>query len=329
MNAFDYARPSSLEDCVALLSEGSGATALLAGGTDILNAMKDRAESPARLVSLSGIAGLREIDADGDAIRMGAMATLSDVVAHAAIREHFPGLVKSVADINSPQLRNMATVGGNLCQKPRCWYYRAGYGPLGEMDGQPMAPEGDNRYHAVFGTTDRVFYVHPSSIAVALLALDGTVGIQGPGGATREVAIADFYRVPQSASESATVLEAGELVTHVTIPISGKRNAAYEVNQRQCVDWPLVQAVAAFDLESGTARNVRIALGHVAPVPWHASAAEQALEGKPVNAATAEACGEAATEGAKPLSGNAYKVQLAKVAVKRAVLAAAGQAVEG
>jgi xanthine dehydrogenase YagS FAD-binding subunit len=324
MNAFQYASPTNLDEAVALLAPEPGAVEILAGGTDLLNAMKDGVQTPVKVVSLRNIADLRGIQADGNQARIGAMTTLSELIAHPALNEHFPALVTAARNIHSPQLRAMATLGGNLCQRPRCWYYRSGYGLLGQLDGKPLAPDGDNRYHAIFGGGP-AYYVHPSSLAPALVALDAVATVRGANGQSRDVPLGEFYKVPQNENERETVLAPNELVTHVTVPVKGLKSATYEVKHRQCVEWPLAEAVVAFTLDGNTARDVRVVLGHVAPKPWPATKAAEALEGQAITPETAAKAGEAAADGASPLSQNAYKVQLVKVAVKRAALAAAGQ----
>jgi xanthine dehydrogenase YagS FAD-binding subunit len=289
--------------------------------------MKDGVAAPAKLVSLKDVPELKGIEVAGDRVRIGAMCNLADLIGNDAIQQHFPAVVTAAKDIKSPQVRNMGTVGGNLCQRPRCWYYRNGMGLLPEHNGEPLVPQGDNRYHAIFGTGP-AYFVHPSSLAPAFMALDATVAIRGADGQSREVSLAEFFRAPQNENERETVLQPNELLTHVTVPIKGLKNATYEVKHRQCVDWPLAEAVVAFTLDGNTAKDVRVVLGHVAPTPWKAPKAAQALEGQEVNDASAAKAGEAAADGANPLSNNAYKVQLVKVAVKRAALAAAGKPVE-
>lgn len=327
MNTFTYAHPKSVDEALALLSANPGEAEVLAGGTDLVNAMKDGIASPQRVVSLKDVAELRGVQADGQSVRIGAMTRLNEITRHDAIKQQFPALADAASSIKSTQLRNMATVGGNLCQRPRSWYYRLGYGLLEENEGTKLAQDGDNRYHAIFGGGP-AYYVHPSSLAPVYIALDAVVTLRGPNGQTRDVPVAEFFRMPTQDNPQCTVLAPNEIVSQVTIPAKGLKNAHYGIKQRQCVDWPLVEAAVAFALEGDTARNAKVVLGHVAPTPWAAQKAAQALEGKVVNAETAAQAGEAAADGASPLSRNAYKVQLVKVAVKRAALAAAGKPVE-
>jgi xanthine dehydrogenase YagS FAD-binding subunit len=234
-------------------------------------------------------------------------------------------LQEVASEAASPQIRNLATLGGNLCQRPRCWYFRAGYGLLARNEkGESLVPQGDNRYHAILGNEGPAYYVHPSTIAPVLIALQAKLGIHGPKG-PRQIPAAEFFRIPKSEDEHENVLQPNEIITEVTIPPpGGVKTGSYEVRHREVFDWPLASAAVALTLNGKTVRAARIVLGHVAPVPWPAPEAEQALTGKTVSAETALAAAEAAVAKAKALSRNAYKIQLTRVAVKRAILQAAG-----
>jgi xanthine dehydrogenase YagS FAD-binding subunit len=320
MKSFEYASPSDVESAVGLLSDRFGEVELLAGGTDLVTSMKQGLVAPKRLVSLKAIRGLQGIEVSGDTVRVGAMTPLVDVAENAKIREEFPSLVQAIEGIASPQIINMGTIGGDLCQRPRCWYYRQGFGLFGQMDGKSLIPEGDNRYHAIFDNAGPAYFVHPSSLAPALIALGATLEIAGPKSKTRQVAVAEFFRTPKTAEERENVLESNELVTQVSIPAKGLANATYEIRPRQGLDWPLVAAAVSLPKNGGAAE---IVLGHVAPVPWRVPKAAAVLAGRVPDADLAARAGDAAAEGATPLSGNAYKVRLVKTAVKRAILAAA------
>jgi len=222
------------------------------------------------------------------------------------------------------QLQAMGTVGGELLQRPRCWYYRAGFGLLALKKGTSRVLSGDNRYHAILGNEGPAYFVHPSSLAPALIALGARVRIVGSDG-EREVALEDLYRTPVQEGEREAALEWSEILTDILIPDPGAaRNATYEVRQREALDWPLAAAAVALRIDGGTIRSARVVLGHVAPTPIVASAAGAALEGQPFGEEAAEKAGAAAVEGARALSDNGYKIQLAKVAVKRAILRAGG-----
>lgn len=325
MNRFEYASPETIESAVQLLDRDSLA---LAGGTDLLSLMKDGVVKPSRLVSIKEIPDLRGIKASGSGgLEIGALTTVEEILDSPEIRDGYPALHQAAQGIRSAQIQSVGTVGGDLCQRPRCWYFRNGFGLLAEHDGKSMVVDGDNRYHAILGNAGPAYFVNPSSFAPALVALSARLRLAGPG-ASRDVSVADFFRSPSREGESEFVLAANELVTHISLgSTAGANSATYEVRQKEALDWPLAAAAAVLDMNGDTVSAARIVLGHVAPTPWPAPAAEQAIVGKKVSAETAEAAGRAAIQGARPLSRNGYKVQLAQVAVKRAILRAAGMEV--
>lgn len=323
MNSFEYTRPATLEEAIGRLAAEWGETEILAGGTDLITCLKQGLVTPKRLVSLAGIESLRGVKVDGGTLRVGAMTTLLDFANDAQVQANFPALVTAVKGIGSPQTMGVGTVGGDLCQRPRCWYFRNGNGLLAMASGRSLVPEGDNRYHAIFHKGGPAYFVNPSSLAPGLIALGATLTIAGPTG-VRELPVADLYRAPQAEGERETTLTPAEIITQINIPVSGLRNGTYEVRHRQGLDWPYVTASVAFRLDGGKASDAKVVLGHVAPTPYIAQAAAQALEGQTIDEATAHRAGEAAIQGATPLSRNAYKVQMAKTAVKRAIFAAAG-----
>lgn len=324
MPPFEYARPSTIDEAIALLTRGAEP---LAGGTDLLSLMKSRIVTPKRLVSLAGIENLRGIRWEGGAARIGAAVTLDALAADPQVARGFPSLVQAVEGILSPQVRAMGTVGGDLCQRPRCWYFRNGFGLLARHEGKSLVPQGDNRYHAIFGNEGPAAFVSPSSLAPALVALGAEVEMRA-GKETRVVPVAEFFRAPAAETEREIALPAGAIVTTVRVPDSaGRANATYEVRAHESLDWPLAAAAVSLELQGSVVRDARVVLGHVAPVPWPAPAAERALVGKTVTVESARVAGAAAVAGAKPLSRNAYKVRLAAVAVERAVLRAAGKGV--
>ncbi len=331
MKNFTYYRPKSAEQAVGLLDAQWGRTELLAGGTDLLDLQKEYIAQPDKVVSLGGIDRLpagppfAEIFQAKGGTLIGAGTKLADIAAHKELRHSMPALTTAAGDVGGPQIRNMGTLGGNLCQRNRCWYFRDEHVSCLLKGGDKcFALDGENRYHAVFAKGHPCVIVHPSTLAPPLIALGAIASVLGPRG-LREIELAKFFRAPAKAGDREHVLAPNEMVLWVNIPDSLKRNASYEVRHKQSYDWPLVQAAVAFDVDGGKARNVRIVLGHVAPTPHVAEAAAKAIEGKEVTEATAAAAGEAATEGARPLSQNAYKVKLIAVAVKRALLTAAGQ----
>lgn len=324
MQAFEYAQPTTTGEALELLGSRWGETEILAGGTDLLSLMKNYVAAPKRVVSIAGIGELRGIRATAEGLRIGALVTLEELLVNREAGRRYPALAAAAEGVTSPQIRNMGTVGGDLCQRPRCWYFRNGFGLLArDEQGRALVPAGDNRYHAIFGHQDRAYFVHPSSLAPALIVLGARAKITGPSG-QREMALQEFFRVPQNDSERENVLAPNEILTEILIPKAseGVRNATYEVRQKEALDWPLATASVALAISGGRIESARIVMGHVAPVPWPAQEAETWLAGKALNEETAAQAGEAAVGGASPLSGNRYKVQLARVAVKRALLAA-------
>jgi xanthine dehydrogenase YagS FAD-binding subunit len=325
MQRFEYASPTTKEQAVALLGKSWGETEVLAGGTDLLSLMKDFIVTPKRLVNIKGIAELqRVVTPRNGSANIGALASIEQLID--VLGRGFPAITDAAKGITSPQIRNMGTVGGDLCQRPRCWYYRAGFGLLAKGEnGEPLVPNGDNRYHAVLGNDGEAKFVNPSSLAPALIALNAKIKIFGPSG-EREVAADKFFVTPKSDGAREYDLQPNEIVTWITIPPTlGVRSATYEVRQREALDWPLAAASVALTLDAAKkVKAARIALGHVAPTPWLASEAAEYLVGKTINEEVAAEAGKIALAQAKPLSRNAYKVQLARVAVKRAIMQAAG-----
>lgn len=328
MRSFEYASPLNKKDAVGLLAEKPGGTAVLAGGTDLLSLMKDDVVSPERVVSIKSIDELRGISYDASqGLRIGALATLDELMADAKVRQEYSSLIHAADGVRSPQIQNMGTVAGDLCQRPRCWYFRSGYGLLAVYNEKSMVVEGDNRYHAILGNSGPAYFVNPSSLAPALIALGAYVKIFGTSG-ERNIPLEKFYRNPKSEREREYDLAADEIVTDILVPpVTGRRTATYEVRQREALDWPLAAAAVSLEMSGDRVKSARVVLGHVAPTPWVSSDAEKALKGKTPDEATAARAGEAAVKGAKPLSMNAYKIRLARVAVKRAVLRATGKEV--
>ena len=326
MKAFAYVKAAGEKQAVAALSAPGGKALPLAGGMDLIGLMKDYVAQPDRLVSV------KELDASitkasGGGLRIGAAMTLADLVAHADARRMYPALTDAAAEVGTPQIRNVGTVGGNLNQRPRCWYFRnEEFNCLKKGGSRCFAVDGENQYHAIFGGGP-CHIIHPSSLAVPLIALDARFRIFGPAG-EREVAAAEFYQMPDKNLLGETILGPSELLTHVILPAPGQtRNATYEVRFKQSHDWPLAIASVALALQGQNVRTARIVMGAVAPVPWRSSQAETALTGKRLTEQVAMEAADAAVANAKPMSQNAYKVQIARTAVKRAILKAAGMKV--
>ena len=302
-----------------------GDTEILAGGTDLVTSLKQGLVAPKRLVNLKGIASLNGIEATGDTIRIGATTPLVDVLENDRVKKEFPAIIQAIEGIGSPQIINMGTIAGDLCQRPRCWYYRQGFGLLGELGGKSLIPDGDNRYHAIFGNEGPAYFVCPSVLAPALIVLGATLDIVGPNSKSRQVPVAEFFRIPKTASERENVLAANEVITRISIPVRGLSNATYEVRQRQGLDWPLVAAAVAFGGKGDD--KPQIVLGHVAPAPWAGQKPRRCKLAKLTDAS----CWPLEPARRQPKGPNRsaktrYKVQLVKTAVKRAILAAADKA---
>ena len=325
MKSFAYVKAAGEKQIVAALAAPGGRALPLAGGMDLLGLMKDYVAQPDRLVSVKGLDASISKGAGG--LRIGAAVTLADLAVHADARRMYPALTDAAAEVGTPQIRNAGTVGGNLNQRPRCWYFRnEEFHCLKKGGSRCFAVDGENQYHAIFGDGP-CHIVHPSSLAVPAIALDARFRLVGPAG-EREVPAADYYQMPDRNLMGETVLGASEILTHVILPAPGQtRNATYEVRFKQSHDWPLAMASVALSMQGQNVRAARIVMGAVAPVPWRASSAETALAGKRLSEQVAMQAADEAVAAAKPMSGNAYKVQIARTAVKRAILKAAGMKV--
>lgn len=328
MRAFEYTSPKTREEVIPLLGRNWGEVEVLAGGSDLLSLMKDEITTPTRLVNIKEIADLRGVTrGPGPGLRFGALITLAEIGANEGVQKELPMLATAAADAASPQIRNMATLGGNLCQRPRCWYFRTGHGLLAlDKDGKSLVTAGDNRYHAILGNNGPAYFVSPSTIAPVLIAYRATVrvfGLQGP----RELPLEKFFIIPTSPQEREHDLKPTEFVTDILVPPAvGVRAAQYEVRQKEAFDWPYATAAAALTFNGQTVESARVVLGHVAPIPWLSEEAAQVLKGKTITASTADQAAQAAVAKAKSLGHNTQKIQLARVAVKRAILKAGGVA---
>jgi len=318
MQTFEYANPASVQEAVGLLGAKWGQADVLAGGTDLISLMKEHLHEPKRVVNIKNIKELDGIQKSAEGLRIGALVTMDELAKSAEVRSEYKSLADAAAGIPSPQIRHMGTAGGDLCQRPRCWYYRQGFGLLAMKDGKSLVADGENRYHAIFGSGP-AYFVSASSLGPALVSLGARVKLVSAKG-TREVPVAKFFVMPANENARETALQPNEILTEIIVPAATLKTATYEVRQKEALDWPLAAASVALTMNGNTVTAAKVVLGHVAATPWEAPAAEAALKGKSINATTAEAAGKAAVTGAKPLSQNAYKVTLAKVAVKRALL---------
>jgi len=325
VQAFEYVSPTNKEQVATLLGQNA---AILAGGTDLLALMKDYVVTPQRLVNIKQIEQLRGISYQaGNGLRIGALMTIAELAEAKDALAEYPALLEAANEAASPQIRNLATVGGNMCQRPRCWYFRNGMGLYPKTpDGKSMVVAGDNRYAAILGNDGPAYFVSPSTIAPVLIAYGAKIRLysaKNPGSGVRELPLEKFFVIPQSENELEHDLKPGEMVTEIIVPPPAQnlKVASYEVRQQAAFDWPLATATAALEMEGNTVRRARVVMGQVAPVPWVSPEAAQALAGKSITPETAMSAANDALAKAKPLSHNKYKITLAKVAVKRAILA--------
>ena len=324
MKAFTYVNATNEKEAVAALQSAERGRMLpMAGGMDLLGLMKDYIVSPDRVVSIKS---LDATIASGDGgLRIGAAVKIADLAEHAAAKRMYPALVTAAEGVGTPQIRNMGTVGGNIMQRPRCWYFRnEEFNCLKKGGSRCFAVEGENQFHAIFGDGP-CHIVHPSSLAVPVIAYGGRFRVVGPNGA-REIDAGEFFQLPNANLYGESVLQPNEIITHVLLPAPGQRSAAYEVRFKQSHDWPLAAAAVNLVMSGATVKSARIVLGAVAPIPWRVPAAEKALAGRTLTEAVAIEAANAALAGAKPMSGNKYKIQIARTAVKRALMAAARNA---
>jgi len=321
MRAFDYMRAERVDDAIAAL--GNPNTRCLAGGTNLLDLMKGYVEQPTRLVDITHLP-LRDIETLPDGgLRIGALVSNTDLANDRNVRERYPLLAQALVSGASPQLRNMASVGGNLLQRTRCHYFTdVGFDACNKRKPGSgcAAREGSNRIHAILGASDQCIAVHPSDMCVALAALDAVVEAQSRSG-MRRIPMREFHRLPGTTPERDTELRGDELIVAVTLPAS--RFAAHsrylKVRDRASYEFALVSVAAALEMDRDRVRDVRIALGGVAQKPWRALRAEEALVGRALDDAALAAAASAATEGARPYRDNAFKVTLAQRAVARAL----------
>jgi xanthine dehydrogenase YagS FAD-binding subunit len=323
MRPFEYVSPATKEQAVGLLGTTWGQAEVLAGGTDLLALMKDDVVHPKRLVNIKQIKEMTGVAASSNGLRIGALTTLGELADNVNVARDYPSFAEAINEAASPQIRNMATLGGNLCQRPRCWYFRGGYGLLPKSEtGKDLVTGGENRYHAILGNNGPARFVSPSSIVPVLIAYGATIRIIGSKG-SREIPLERFYVTPKTETEREHDLMPNEILAEVIVPpANGMRVAHYEIRQKQAFDWPLAVAAVSLKMNGLGVESARIVMGHVAPVPWRSSEAERALMGKNISEDVAKSAAEVALQSATPLSHNAYKIQLAKVAVKRAILKA-------
>jgi len=325
MNRFEWVNATTVDQALAAVTEGA---AFKAGGVDLLDLMKDGIASPSRLVNIRQISGLDQIREDEDGLRIGPLVTLTQIEEHAAIQKRYPALSEAASRIATPQIRNMATVGGNLVQRPRCWYFRSEDFHCRKKGGTHcFAQDGENDYHAIFD--NRVCaIIHPSGMAVPLVALDGRVEITGKKG-KREVALEKFFISPVENVRRENILEPGELITAIVVPATTDRNAYYKQGEKESFDWPLADVAVVLAMQGLRCSKASIVLGGAAPYPLRAQAAESKLNNAEVTETNARAAAEAAMANAMPLEKNAYKIPIFEAIIRRTILRAAGMNAEG
>lgn len=317
MHRFELAQATSTAQARELLAEKKGGV-LKAGGIDLLDHLKEHLLEPPRVVDLKTVPGLDAVTVEPDGgLRIGPLVTLARVAAHPAVQKTHPALARACGEAASPQIRNVATLGGNVLQRPRCWYYRLeSYNCLKKGGDVCFAVGGENRYHVIFGGGPS-YAPHPSNAAVALVAYGSFFVAEGPKG-TRTVAAGDFFTPPAKDPRRENTLASDEVLTEIRVPpAAGTKSAYLEIRERAAFDWPLVSAAIVIKVEGGVVKEARVVLGAVAPIPWRSARTEQALLGKKLDEATIIAAARAATVGAQPLSDNGYKVGLVQTLVRR------------
>jgi xanthine dehydrogenase YagS FAD-binding subunit len=305
---FSYTRPKSLKEAVKQLSSpGAG---LHAGGTDLLGCLRDHVFDVKKLVSISGLAELKGISTTSDnGLRIGALTTVAEVAEHRVVNERYAALAQAAREVASPQLRNQGTMGGNLCQKPRCWYYRGEFHCLRKGGTKCFAVAGENEYHCILGGGP-CFIVHPSDAATALVALNASLRITGPKG-SRAVPVEQFHVLPSSDVHRETVLAPGEIVTEIVLPPTRSLRSSYrKVRARASWDFALAGIALAIRFSDGVVVEARAVLSGAAPVPWRSREIEEAITGRKLSADVIARAAEASMKNARPLAGNAYKLPL-------------------
>jgi xanthine dehydrogenase YagS FAD-binding subunit len=320
---FSYVKAASLKEAIRQL--GSDQARVHAGGTDLLGCLHDHVFAAGKLVSISGLEALRGVGPGaGGGLRLGALTTVTEVAEHPEVRRHYPLLAQAAAEVASPQLRQQGTLGGNLCQKPRCWYYRGEFDCLRKGGPTCFAFAGENQYHCILGGKD-CYIVHPSDIAPALVALEARVRIVGPGG-SRELAVAELHVPPAVDPQRETVLGPQEILTEILLPPppAGLRSAYRKVRARRSWDFAVAGVALALQFEGEKVARARVVLSGAAPVPWRSREAETALTSGRLDAETAGRAAAAAMQEAQPLAHNAYKVALFKGLIEEELRKLAG-----
>jgi len=327
MKNLQWTEPQTVEQALAWLAKANGKAVLMAGGTDLFTEIKEGVVEPELVIDLKSIPGLASIQRDESGIRIGALTSVAGLAADAMIKRDYPGLSEAAGSLATPQLRNVGTVGGNLCQRPRCWYYRDAQMVCRKKGGsQCFAAKGRNKYHAIFG--GRICHiVYPSDLAPMLIALDAQVTISSPRG-DRSLPLAEFYALPEKNVRRENILAPEELVREVKLPPAkkGTRSAYVKLKERETWDFALVSAAVRGTASGGGLGEAAIVLGGVAPIPWRLGKTEAAIKGKKLSAAVIKEALRADIQEARPLEENGYKLALVEAAVTRALLSLMGPA---
>ena len=330
MKAFEWTNPANINEAVKMLGGAAGdideAPRPIAGGQDLLTTMKDYTSRPVRLVNLKNISGLNNISLNAKGLTIGALVTLTELEEHAGVRKSFPGLSEAAHSIATPQIRNLGTVAGNLCQRPRCWYFRLEeVNCLKKGGSECYAASGENKYNAIIAGGPS-FIVHPSDLAPMLVALGASVTVTGATG-KRVIPLDKFFTLPSEGNiRRENVLKNDDIITQINVPASalGEKSTYLKFKERDSLDFALASAAVALRLgPNQTVREARIVLGGVAPIPWRVPAAEKFLAGKKLSPDVLAETAKIALKDAKPLEKNAYKVPLAQTLVRRALAKAA------
>ncbi|QRN93747.1 FAD binding domain-containing protein [Archangium violaceum] len=327
MQSFEWVDAESVEQAVSLLGEGSERAPVVAkaGGMDLLDLMKNGVVAPRRVVNLKTIKGLDGVRFEArQGLELGALVTLARLSRESEVRRRFVALADAAEHAATPQVRNAATLGGNLLQRPRCWYFRYDHFHQAGGDDVERVRAGQNQYHAIFDN-QRTVMVHASTPATALVAYGASVELSGPGGKSRVVPLSDFLLPPDMKRQGDTVIAPNELLTRVLIPApaAGTKAAYHKQGERESYDWPICDVAVVLQMDGQVIRRAAIAMGWVAPTPRRATEAEKLLVGKKLDEELARQAARAAVSGATPLSKNAYKVPVLEAVVRRTVLAAA------
>jgi xanthine dehydrogenase YagS FAD-binding subunit len=322
MQSFEWVDATKLSDALSSLHDKS---MIKAGGIDVLDRLKEGLDSPGRLVNIRNIRELKFAEDAGGSLRLGPLMTLTETAQHPLVRQRFPALAEACSMAATPQIRNVATIGGNILQRPRCWYFREEqFHCLRKGGDKCFAQDGENEYHAVFDNSVCAI-VHPSAVAVAAVAYGATVQLTSSKG-KREVPLEDIFVRPEQDVTREHSLAPGELLTEIRLSATaaGTRSAYTKLMEKESFDWPAAEVAVVLALSGGLVQKASIILGAAAPIPWRAKEAEVQLIGKSLTPETASQAARAAVQDATPLRDNGYKLRLLEVAVRRTLLKTGG-----